>query len=214
MSNLSEQRRTAASSPPWQRRGPGRFDQNRSMRWLTEPPQLLLCQEGESRTLNSFLAITICMCLFFAGCSPVQNVKAAADTLPDRYSDAEFWRMVTDFSEPGGSFPYENFVSNEMRYQSVIPEVKRQIRPGDVYLGVAPEQNFSYIAAIQPKVAFIFDIRRQNLVELLMYKALFEISRDRAEFVSRLFSRKCSAAVGPSTPVAALFQTCAASKPD
>ena len=113
----------------------------------------------------------------------------AANTLPVRYSDAEFWRMVTAFSEPGGAFPYENFVSNEVSYQDVIPELKRIAKPGGAYLGVAPEQNFTYIAAIRPKVAFIMDIRRQNMLELLMYKALFEMSADRVEFVSKLFSR-------------------------
>jgi hypothetical protein len=113
----------------------------------------------------------------------------AADTLPARYSDAEFWRMVTDFSEPGGNFPYENFVSNEVSYQEILPELTRIVKPGRAYIGVAPEQNFTYIAAIRPKVAFILDIRRQNMLELLMYKALFEMAPDRAEFVSRLFSR-------------------------
>jgi len=113
----------------------------------------------------------------------------AADTLPIRYTDAEFWRIVTDFSEPGGAFPYENFVSNEVSYQDVLADLTRIIKSGGAYLGVAPEQNFTYIAAIQPKVAFILDIRRQNMLELLMYKALFEMSADRLEFVSRLFSR-------------------------
>src|SRR6185295_15326886 len=93
-----------------------------------------------------------------------------ADTLPSQYSDVEFWNLITSISEPGGQFPYENFVSNEVSYQDVIPDVRRMTTPGGVYLGVAPEQNFTYIAAIQPKVSFIFDIRRQNLVELLMYK--------------------------------------------
>src|SRR5499427_9171001 len=78
----------------------------------------------------------------------------AADTLPAQYTDAEFWRIINDFSEPGGTFPYENFVSNEVSYQDVIPDVARISRPGGAYLGVAPEQNFTYIAAIQPKVAF------------------------------------------------------------
>jgi hypothetical protein len=45
------------------------------------------------------------------------------DTLPAQYSDAEFWKLITDFSEPGGSFPYENFVSNEVNYQSVLADV-------------------------------------------------------------------------------------------
>jgi hypothetical protein len=64
----------------------------------------------------------------------------AADTLPSQYSDAEFWLMVTEFSEPGGSFPYENFVSNEVSYQDILPELTRIAKPGGAYLGVAPEQ--------------------------------------------------------------------------
>jgi hypothetical protein len=39
-------------------------------------------------------------------------------------------------------------------------------------------------------MAFIFDIRRQNAIEHLMYKALFELSPTRWDFVSRLFSIK------------------------
>jgi hypothetical protein len=141
-------------------------------------------------------------------------VQRVPDTLPAQYTDAEFWRFVTDFSEPGGSFPYENFVSNERNFQVVIPEVKRRTVPGGVYLGVAPEQNFTYIAAIQPKVAFIFDIRRQNLIELLMYKALFEMAPNRAEFVSRLFSRRLPADNGTYASPAGLLNAVNASRPD
>ena len=31
-------------------------------------------------------------------------------------------------SEPGGSFPSENFVSNEMTYQYVIPSLQKNVR--------------------------------------------------------------------------------------
>ena len=113
----------------------------------------------------------------------------AADTLPARLSDEEFWRMVVDLSEPPGAFQFENFVSNEITFQRVIPELKKTVRPHGAYLGVGPEQNFTYIAALEPKIAFIIDIRRQNMLEQLLYKALFELSNDRADFVSRLFSR-------------------------
>jgi len=58
-----------------------------------------------------------------------------------------------------------------------------------VYLGVGPEQNFTYIVALKPKMAFIVDIRRGNFDIQLIYKALFEMSADRADFVARLFSR-------------------------
>ena len=66
-------------------------------------------------------------------------------------------------------------------------------------MGVGPEQNFTYIAVTRPAIAFIVDIRRGNLDLHLMYKALFELSADRADFVSRLFSRKRPA--GPAADV-------------
>ncbi len=74
-----------------------------------------------------------------------------------------------------------------------------------MYLGVAPDQNFTYMLALRPAMAFILDIRRGNLLEHLMYKALFELSADRAEFLSRLFSRKRPDAVGPKSTVDDLF---------
>jgi hypothetical protein len=135
--------------------------------------------------LKKLLGVAIVGLLVFAAFP-----SRAADTLPAQYTDVEFWKMVNDFSEPGGTFPYENFVSNEVSYMDIIPDLTRVAKTGGAYLGVAPEQNFTYVAAIKPKVAFILDIRRQNLVELLMYKALFEMSPDRVEFISRLFSRQ------------------------
>src|SRR5262245_26784517 len=138
----------------------------------------------------------------------------AADTLPNQYTDAEFWRMVTDFSETGGDYQYENFVSNEISYQEVIPELGRLAKPGGVYFGVATEQNFTYIDVVRPKVAFIFDLRRQNTMVLLVYKALFEMAENRADFVSLLFSRKRPAGLDANSSAVALFQAYAEAKPD
>jgi hypothetical protein len=61
--------------------------------------------------------------------------------------------------------------------------------PASAYVGVGPDQNFTYIVALKPQIAFIVDIRRQNMLLHLMYKALIELSADRVEFLSRLFSR-------------------------
>jgi hypothetical protein len=134
------------------------------------------------------------------------QAAGAAETLPSTISDADWWKLVGDLSEPDGSFPFDNFVSNETNFQSVIPALQARARPGGAYLGVGPEQNFTYIAALQPKIAFIIDIRRQNLVEHLMYKALFERSADRADFVSRLFSRKRPSTLGRESTAVELFQ--------
>ena len=133
------------------------------------------------------------------------HAQAPARALPDRLSDAEFWKLIGDVSEPGGYFRSDNFLSNETAFQTVIPTLLEKTKRGTVYLGVGPEQNFTYIAALQPKMAVIFDIRRGNLHMQLLYKALFEISADRAEFVSRLFSKPRPAKLDTTVTVDSLF---------
>src|SRR5262249_10024517 len=114
----------------------------------------------------------------------------AADTLPSQLSDAAYWKMISDFSEPDRYFQLEIIQSNEVAYQYVLPELMKTVSPGGTYLGVGPEQNFTYIAALRPKIAFLIDIRRDMMLEHLMYKAIFEMSVDRADFVGNLFSRR------------------------
>ena len=130
---------------------------------------------------------------------------AGTAALPDRLTSQEFWRLVVEFSEPNGYFDSDNLVSNEDTFQTVIPELARTVAPGGVYLGVGPDQNFSYISAIDPKMAFITDIRRGNLLVQLMFKALIELSADRADFLSRLFSRSLPPDVAPAATVQQLF---------
>jgi hypothetical protein len=125
-------------------------------------------------------------------------------TIPERLDDSTFWSMVTELSEPGGYFHSDNFVSNELGFQYVIPEM-RSVGSGGVYVGVGPDQNFTYIAALQPRIAFIVDIRRQNMLQHLMYKALIEMSSDRAEFLGQLFSRNWSILPEPGLPSDSLF---------
>jgi hypothetical protein len=120
----------------------------------------------------------------------VLAVHTAAQSLPTRLSDQEFWKLVTDFSEPDGQFRSDNLLSNEVWLQYVIPDLMKSAKTGRVYMGVGPEQNFTYMTALKPAMAFIVDIRRGNLDLHLVYKALFEMSANRADFVSRLFSRQ------------------------
>jgi hypothetical protein len=141
-------------------------------------------------------------------------VHTTSTELPAKLSDAEYWSLIVELSEPDGEFPFDNFVSNEISMQSVIPALQARTTPGGVYLGVGPEQNFTYIAALKPRIAFIIDIRRQNMIEHLMYKALFELSGDRPEFVSRLFSRKRPSGVDARSNAAALFAAFAQAPPD
>jgi len=129
----------------------------------------------------------------------------AVESLPAQLSDKEFWALLTNSSEPDGNFHSDNFVSNERSFQHVLAELGPGRQPGSAYIGVGPEQNFTYVLAVKPKIAFIVDIRRQNLIEHLMYKALFELSSDRAAFLSRLLQRKRPAGLGPESTVEDLF---------
>src|SRR3954469_20742578 len=103
--------------------------------------------------------------------------------------DPSFAREIRELSEPGGSFDTDNLVSNERSYLHVIPALKSGGPMGGAYVGVGPDQNFSYIAASRPLEAFIIDVRRDNLLLQLLFKALFEISDTRAAYLSHLFGR-------------------------
>ena len=137
----------------------------------------------------------------------------ATGALPSALTDQAFWALVTDTSEPGGSFRSDNLLSNEIRLQYVIPELLRTVPRGRAYIGVGPEQNFTYISAVQPSMAFIVDIRRGNLQLQLMYKALFELSNDRVDFVSRLFSRKAPEGLSATASVSEIFEAMASAEP-
>src|SRR5262245_25948131 len=60
-------------------------------------------------------------------------------------SREQFVQYIQDWSEPEGYFDTDNFISNETSYLHVIPELQRTVRPEGVYVGVGPDQNFSYI---------------------------------------------------------------------
>ncbi len=128
-------------------------------------------------------------------------------------TDQQFWELTESVSEPGGSFQSDNFLSNERGYQAVIPALLRIAKPGRVYLGVGPEQNFPYIIALKPALAIIFDVRRGNLHEHLLYKALLEMSTDRADFLARLFCRQRPAGLSASSTVPELMRAYAFIEP-
>jgi hypothetical protein len=70
------------------------------------------------------------------------------------------------------------------------------VRDG-VYVGVGPNQNFTYISHIRPRMAFIIDIRRQNMLEHLIFKVLTEKADTRLRYLSYLTGRPIH---GPPPP--------------
>src|SRR3954451_3361013 len=81
--------------------------------------------------------------------------------------------LVEQLSEEGGEFDTDNLISNERSYLEVMPALKAAGVSGGAYIGVGPDQNFSYIAQLRPSIAFIIDIRRDNLLLHLLFKSLF-----------------------------------------
>ncbi len=139
--------------------------------------------------------------------TPAEQMRAAPG-LPDRLSDREFWQLQEDLSEPGGYFRIEdNYTSNEMEIGQLYSLLRDRHVGGDVYLGVGPEQNFTYIAALRPRMAFIIDIRRQAAMQHLMFKALFEMAPDRAEFVSLLFAKPRPAGLDSATAIEKIWDS-------
>ncbi len=134
----------------------------------------------------------------FAQTPAAQTVKQ-----PESLTAAEFSRLSREMSEEGGFFRSDNFTSNETAYLTVVDKLKQLGATGGAYLGVGPEQNFTYIAKIRPRIAFIMDIRRQAVLQHLMYKAVFQRTNDRVQFLAFLLSRPLpkEKAVTPNSPL-------------
>ncbi len=138
--------------------------------------------------LRYVLAIALIACLI----TPSALVES------ESLSAEEFSRLIRDFSEEGGYFMSDNFTSSEDSYLTIVDKLQELAVTGGAYIGVGPEQNFTYIAKIRPCIAFIVDIRRQAIIQHLMYKAIFHLSPTRAHFLSNLLSKPIPAGKTPA----------------
>jgi hypothetical protein len=142
-----------------------------------------------------------------------QDSKAPATLQAD--TAIPFRDLVTELSEPDAAFFSDNFISNETSYLQIGADLEKRAAAGSrradepdsfsttaggVYLGVGPEQNFTYIALSRPRLAFIVDIRRQNLILHLLYKALFDEATSRSHFLTLLLGRPYDKATEPGPP--------------
>ena len=140
--------------------------------------------------------------IFAASPTFSQSTSPSKQSSLDGIPAAEFSRMIREFSEDGGYFMSDNFTSNETSYLHIVDKLRELGVTGGAYIGVGPEQNFTYIAKIRPRIAFIVDIRRQAMIQHLMYKAIFHLSPNRAQFLSRLLSKPLPKEGAPAPDVA------------
>src|SRR5215468_3063801 len=156
-------------------------------------------------TRRHLLFAVACLILCLVHTDRLTPAARAAAPAPAELSDKQFWSLSHDSSEEDGFFRSDNLLSNETTFQYIIPKLVQTAKQGRVYVGVGPEQNFTYMAALKPTMAVIIDIRHGNLDVHLLYKAIFELSKDRADFVSLLFSRKRPEGVAPQSTVREIF---------
>jgi len=124
---------------------------------------------------------------------PLALLAASCPRSPS--GDGGFAQTIAALSGPGGYFDTDNLISNERSYLHAISDLRAVGVHGGAYLGVGPGQNFSYIAEIDPDVALIVDVRRDNVLQHLIYKALFEAAPTRLEYLALLTGREV-----PSNP--------------
>jgi hypothetical protein len=135
------------------------------------------------------LALSAAAALALACAQPEAAARGGADARESRRPDTAFAGTVARLSEPAGSFDTDNLISNESGYLGALDDLRRLKLHGGAYIGVGPDQNFSYIAELEPSVAFVLDIRRDNLLLHLLYRALFESAASRIEYLALLFGR-------------------------
>lgn len=151
------------------------------------------------RALLLALAVTL-----IANAAPGRQSVLQLQARPSEgLSAAEFSGLVRDLSEEGGYFRSDNFTSNETSYLHVVDKLRELGATGGAYIGVGPEQNFTYIAKVRPRIAFIMDIRRQAVIQHLMQKAIFQLAPTRMQYLSLLLSKPLpkDKAPSPTTPV-------------
>ncbi len=83
----------------------------------------------------------------------------------------------------------EYLVSNETDYQNISSYFNETGTDNSVYIGVGPDQNYTYISLCSPKLAFIVDYRPDNQLLHLLFKAIFALSYNRVDYLSLLFSK-------------------------
>jgi hypothetical protein len=135
------------------------------------------------------LGLVLVLAFGMAAWTPEAPV-AAADV---QISKEQFARYLDEWPEAEGFFDSDNFISNETSYLHVVNELREQVLPGGIYIGVGPDQNFSYIAHTRPALAIVIDIRRQNMLQHLLFKALLDRASSRAEYLALLFARETPA---------------------
>lgn len=154
---------------------------------------------NDRRSVPGVLLLAVIALALITAAGTTAQDSASRHKGPDNLSAAEFSRLIRDLSEDGGYFRSDNFTSNETSYLHVVSKLRELGAVGGAYIGVGPEQNFTYIAKVRPRIAFIVDIRRQAIIQHLMFKAIFHLSANPVQYLSYLLSKPLPKENAPAT---------------
>lgn len=146
------------------------------------PPMAVRGAAGPTRRVL-YVSVAFVLCAWAAGVL-LSN--------PAPQPQSRFAEQIAALSEPGGHFDTDNLISNEASYLQVLPHLSQGRAPGGAYIGVGPDQNYSYIAAVRPARAYIIDIRRDNMLLHLLFKSIFALAETRADYLALLTARPIS----------------------
>jgi hypothetical protein len=118
---------------------------------------------------------------------PIAEPAPAKVDDPKLMPDEEVGPLIARLSEKPGDFPSENYVSNELSLMDVGDDLRAPALKGRAYVGVGPEQNYTYLGILEPKVAYVVDVRRNNLLEHMFFRGCFEKATTPAELLAALF---------------------------
>ena len=154
------------------------------------------------------LAVGPALALRLALVSSPLVIRRGAE-LPLRLSDQEFWKLTADASEPGGYFRSQDITNldfNELWFQFVIPDL---VNAGAAGGGSISASGPSRITPTWPPFGRNWRSSSTSAAATSIFnsctKAIFELAKDRADFVSMLFSLPRPAGVGVATSAQRLF---------
>ena len=158
-------------------------------------------------------SLTVLVCLAFVLFRAPNRVEGR--NAPARLTDAEFWQLAVHVVRGGRHLPFREPGLERGRLPAPHPEPDRAGGAGRAPTSASGRSRTSATSPrVRPSFAFIVDIRRGNFDLQLLYKALFELSADRADFVGRMFSRPRPAGLTKDSTAAAIFEAYARVPPN
>ena len=94
---------TSVALPPYQPRLHSSLSQSTPLLEARAMPTIRCTRTAIARVTRLFATVAFV----------VVPMAARAQDFPSKLTESSFWKMVTEFSEAGGSFRSDNFVSNE-----------------------------------------------------------------------------------------------------